>query len=178
MSAVNASAERCPPLGPSGNQMLAHGWGQGLLDVGDQACMGLSVSSARHRRSTLVEGPAARPCPGGMCDDRRGARHCGAPVIAPQACMRSTRPGPNHDAAVRIGGEAPGRRAHSLRRLRGPCLIPGHRHLGPSSAARRGSPGGRRNRWFDLSSGWRLTRLDGDGRPPAALLSSLAAKTR
>ena len=114
------------------------------------ACMGLSVSSARHCRSALVEGPAW-PRLGGMRDDRRGARHRGALVIAPQTCMRSTRLGPNHDAAVRIGGEAPGRRAHSRRRLCGPCMMSDHRHLGSSSVSRPSNLGGRRNWSFDFS---------------------------
>ena len=94
-----------------GSKYLAEdrAWQEAALETTvEQACMGLSVSSARHRRSSLVGGPAARPRLGGMSDDRRGARRCGAPVIAPQTCMRSTRLGPNHDAAVRIGGEAPG----------------------------------------------------------------------
>ena len=39
-----------------------------------------------------------------------------ARIIAPQACIRWTRGDPDHDAAMRIGGEAPGRRAHSSMR--------------------------------------------------------------
>src|ERR1700757_3614370 len=36
----------------------------------------------------------------------------------------------DHDALMRIGGEAPGRRAHSTRRSEGPCGDAGCRHLG------------------------------------------------
>ena len=36
--------------------------------------------------------------------------------IAPQPCIRLIREDQNHDAVMRIGGEAPGRRAHSPRR--------------------------------------------------------------
>src|SRR3954463_7805583 len=43
--------------------------------------MGLCVSSARHRRSALIGGPAVRPRLGGTRDDRRGARHRGALII-------------------------------------------------------------------------------------------------
>jgi len=37
--------------------------------------------------------------------------------IAPQTCIRSIRKDRNHDAVMRIGGEAPRRRAHSKPRL-------------------------------------------------------------
>jgi len=37
---------------------------------------------------------------------------------------------------MRIGGEAPGRRAHSPKRLVSHVLASGHRHLGSSSTAR------------------------------------------
>ena len=43
--------------------------------------------------------------------------------------------GRNHDAVMRIGGEAPRRRAHSKPRLKGHSPISGCRHLGSSSAA-------------------------------------------
>ena len=45
--------------------------------------------------------------------------------IAPQPCIRWTQRGSDHDAAMRIGGEAPGRRAHSLKRRQEPWLRPG-----------------------------------------------------
>src|SRR5689334_19711321 len=78
--------------------------GAALKRTVEQTCMGLSVSSARHRRSALTGGPAVRPRLDGTRDGRRGARHRGALIIiAPRTCMRSARPGPNHDAAVRIG---------------------------------------------------------------------------
>src|SRR3954462_10431278 len=46
----------------------------------------------------------------------RGVRHR-ARVIAPRACIRWASWGPNHDAAMRISGEAPGRRVQSEQRL-------------------------------------------------------------
>jgi hypothetical protein len=46
----------------------------------------------------------------------RGARHQ-AQNFAPQTCIRLIREDRNHDAVMRIGGEAPGRRAHSKPRL-------------------------------------------------------------
>src|SRR3954453_1195403 len=48
-------------------------------------------------------------------DDQRGARHR-AQIIAPQPCIRSVQRVPDHDAVMRISGEAPGRRAHSQER--------------------------------------------------------------
>ncbi len=47
-------------------------------------------------------------------------------------CSRFFREHPNHDAAVRISGEAPRRRAHSLPRHERPWATAGHRHLGSS----------------------------------------------
>src|SRR4051812_5249149 len=52
----------------------------------------------------------------------RGVRHR-ARVIAPRACIRWAAWGPNHDAAMRIGGEAPGRRVQSEQRLWGHSLV-------------------------------------------------------
>jgi hypothetical protein len=40
----------------------------------------------------------------------------------------------NHDAVMRIGGEAPGRRAHPAQRHGSRGFTSGHRHLGSSSA--------------------------------------------
>ena len=48
------------------------------------------------RRTTLVRGI-----------NPRGARHWGA-VSRRQTCMRQVRLDPDHDAVMRIGGEAPG----------------------------------------------------------------------
>jgi hypothetical protein len=45
-------------------------------------------------------------------DDTEGSSPSGA-SIAPQTCSRSIREDRNHDAVMRIGGEAPRRRAHS-----------------------------------------------------------------
>src|SRR5215203_1246451 len=52
----------------------------------------------------------------------RGVRHR-ALVIAPQPCIRWASWGPNHDAAMRISGEAPGRRVQSEQRLSGHSLV-------------------------------------------------------
>src|SRR3954467_1200168 len=48
-------------------------------------------------------------------DDQRRACHR-ARIIAPQPCIRQVQRGPDHNAVMRIGGEAPGRRAHSRKR--------------------------------------------------------------
>ena len=159
--------------------MIAHGRGRQLKTTVDQTCMGLSVSSARHHRSALIGGPAVRPRLGGTSDDRRGARHRGALIIiAPRTCMRSTRLGPNHDAAVRIGGEAPGRRAHSLRRPCGPRLLAGHvtsdRHRRPARLAAAGAETDRST----PPAGRRLTRPGAGRRPPASRRWSRAATRR
>jgi hypothetical protein len=50
-------------------------------------------------------------------DDTEGGSPSGA-SIAPQTCIRSIREDRNHDAVMRIGGEAPRRRAHSKPRLK------------------------------------------------------------
>jgi hypothetical protein len=63
----------------------------------------------------------------------RGGLPSGA-EIAPQPCIRSIREDRNHDAVMGIGGEAPGRRAHSSQRLGSHGWRSGHRHLGLSSA--------------------------------------------
>src|SRR5262245_33212378 len=48
-------------------------------------------------------------------EDTEGSSPSGA-SIAPQTCIRSIREDRNHDAVMRIGGEAPRRRAHSKAR--------------------------------------------------------------
>jgi len=53
----------------------------------------------------------------GFCDDTEGSSPSGA-NFAPQTCIRPIRGDRNHDAVVRIGGEAPRRRAHSKPRLK------------------------------------------------------------
>ena len=72
----------------------------------------------------------------GNFDGTEGSSPSGA-EIAPQTCIRPIREDRNHDAVMRIGGEAPRRRAHSKPRLEGHSPISGCRHLGPSFAARR-----------------------------------------
>jgi hypothetical protein len=75
-------------------------------------------------------------------DKSEGSSPSGA-EIAPRPCIRSIRGDRNHDAVMRIGGEAPGRRAHSSQRLGSHGLSSGHHHLGSSSAApRMGRQGG------------------------------------
>jgi hypothetical protein len=55
---------------------------------------------------------------------------------APRTCIRPTREDRNHDAVMRIGGEAPRRRAHSKPRYKDHSPTSGCRHLGSSAAAR------------------------------------------
>jgi len=55
---------------------------------------------------------------------------------APRTCIRPIREDRNHDAVMRIGGEAPRRRAHSKPRCKDHSPTSGCRHLGPSAAAR------------------------------------------
>ncbi len=52
----------------------------------------------------------------GFCDDTGGSSPSGA-NLAPQTCIRLIREDRHHAAVVRIGGEAPRRRAHSKPRL-------------------------------------------------------------
>ena len=82
---------------------LVWGFGCQALNVG---IVFLPVSSSSRWR---------QPSRGLVHDVPRGARPL-ARIIAPQACIRRTRRDPDHDAAMRIGGEAPGRRAHSSTR--------------------------------------------------------------
>src|SRR5215831_19730524 len=51
-------------------------------------------------------------------DNSEGSSRLGAET-APQPCIRSIGEDRNHDAVMRIGGEAPGRRAQSAQRLGG-----------------------------------------------------------
>src|SRR4051795_4310434 len=70
-------------------------------------CQGLSSAAAFLRFCWAGRRLRANP---------RGVRHR-ARVIAPRACIRWAAWGPNHDAAMRISGEAPGRRVQSEQRL-------------------------------------------------------------
>ncbi len=63
------------------------------------------------RSLTLSRRLEILPVRGGAC---RRARN-----IAPQPCIRSIREDRNHDAVMRIGGEAPRRRTHSFSRHKG-----------------------------------------------------------
>src|SRR5829696_1455155 len=67
----------------------------------------------------------------------RGVRHR-ARVIAPRACIRWASWGPNHDAAMRISGEAPGRRVQSKQRLWGHSFV---RRTATSDHPRQLNPG-------------------------------------
>ena len=87
----------------SSRHKLVWGFGCQALNVGIEF---LPVSSSSRWR---------QPSRGLAHDVPRGARPL-ARIIAPQACIRWTRGDPDHDAAMRIGGEAPGRRAHSSMR--------------------------------------------------------------
>ena len=69
-------------------------------------------------------------------DKSEGSSPSGA-EIAPRPCIRLICGDRNHDAVMRIGGVAPGRRAHSSQRLGSHGLASGYRHLGSSSEAPR-----------------------------------------
>ena len=99
------SRQRQARPAPPHQLRLALVWGFGCqaLNVG---MVFLPVSSSSRWR---------QPSRGLVHDVPRGARPL-ARIIAPQACIRWTRGDPDHDAAMRIGGEAPGRRAHSSTR--------------------------------------------------------------
>jgi hypothetical protein len=77
-----------------------------------QACMGRWLSRCTLRFlpvSDLGFGQSS------VLDDPRGARHR-ARKIALHTCIRQVRVDLDHDAVMRIGGKAPRRQAHSLRR--------------------------------------------------------------
>ena len=98
-----APAKASPGLPRRVRLPLVWGFGCQALNVG---IVFLPVSSSSRWR---------QPSRGLVHDVPRGARPL-ARIIAPQACIRWTRGDPDHDAAMRIGGEAPGRRAHSSTR--------------------------------------------------------------
>src|SRR6516165_4123916 len=74
------------------------------------------------RRTTLVRGI-----------NPRGARHWGA-ASRHQTCMQQVRLDPNHDAVMRIGGEAPGG-GPILSVGIGATSATGSRHLGSSTGS-------------------------------------------
>jgi hypothetical protein len=71
-----------------------------------------------HERSDRLVGSSKPVLRTGFCDDTEGSSPSGA-NFAPQTCIRLILEDRNHDAVVRIGGEAPRRRAHSKPRLEG-----------------------------------------------------------
>ena len=75
------------------------------------------------RRTTLVRGI-----------NPRGARQIGAQLRAYQTCMRQVRLDPDHDAVMRIGGEAPGG-GPILSVGIGATSATGSRHLGSSTGS-------------------------------------------
>src|SRR3954469_3036698 len=88
-------------------------------------CAGGTVALlAWSRRPTIPVAATRRTLSGGWStvagrkpslDDQRGACQR-ARIIAPHPCIRLVQRVPDHDAVMRIGGEAPGRRAHSQER--------------------------------------------------------------
>ena len=100
---TTASAPSTCPTTSTNSSSACMGFGCQALNVG---IVFLPVSSSSRWR---------QPSRGLVHDVPRGARPL-ARIIAPQACIRRTRRDPDHDAAMRIGGEAPGRRAHSSTR--------------------------------------------------------------
>jgi len=83
-------------------------------------------------------------------DDQRGARFR-TRSIAPQPCIRWVQE-PDHDAAMRIGSEAPRRRTHSPFRHESHGNTSGPRHLEPSSATPSQVDGLGRNWWVPSAS--------------------------
>jgi ParB/RepB/Spo0J family partition protein len=84
------------------------------VSMHQRPCMGHLVSGPERRCGILLD-PSPDSCSSGH-DDRRGTCH-GAPLIAPQACMRPIPADRDHDAALRISGKVPKRRVHSAQRL-------------------------------------------------------------
>ena len=96
------SIAKRPPL-LSGRQ----GWPKAIAE---------RVALDGHERSGRLVGSRKPVLRTGFCDDTEGSSPSGA-NFAPQTCIRLIREDRNHDAIVRIGGEAPRRRAHSKPRL-------------------------------------------------------------
>ena len=145
------SASRCVGLAgirnPCMGRCLSSKFLHGLISLFDQAGDHLLVRRPDPYWPSLfapagsVGGRIVLPC-GAAGDKSEGSSPSGA-EIAPRPCIRSIRGDRNHDAVMRIGGEAPGRRAHSSQRLGSHGLSSGHHHLGSSSAApRMGRQGG------------------------------------
>ena len=105
--------------------------------VGRRRAQGLSRPAVAppvpHARSfpgrALTAPSTAAPWQVGMTCPR-GARCRARSSIAPQPCIRSIREDRCHDAVIRIGGKAPGRRVHSAQRLGSHGFTSDHRHLG------------------------------------------------
>jgi hypothetical protein len=74
----------------------------------------LALDGHEHSGRLVESGRPAKRA--GFYDDTEGSSPSGA-NFAPQTCIRLIREDRNHDAVVRIGGEAPRRRAHSKPRL-------------------------------------------------------------
>src|SRR4051794_33106885 len=108
-----------------------------------EACMGLSMSSV-HR---WHPGPMCRSTQRGRAVMRpwrsEGSSPSAARISRRELVFGGVPRDPDHDAAVRIGGEAPGRRAHSAPRLGGHAsarvTATSDRHRPPSTAAWRGA---------------------------------------
>src|SRR5262249_19955724 len=77
--------------------------------------LGTSAATARSAKAEIAESEYCSRFPVANYDDTEGSSPSGA-SIAPQTCIRSIREDRNHDADMRIGGEAPRRRAHSKAR--------------------------------------------------------------
>ena len=76
----------------------------------------LDAATSR-RRSTIASQRRLQPTGSGTTKRSEVSSPSGA-SIAPQTCIRSIQKDRNHDAVMRIGGEAPRRRAHSKPRLK------------------------------------------------------------
>jgi hypothetical protein len=93
--------------------------GHGILLTQLGAAPGLALGRAHRDRTEATSGHAGLPLsivtvtfPGTI----RGELASGCGTSRLHSCIRGVYADPDHDAAMRIGGEVPGRRAHSLRR--------------------------------------------------------------
>jgi hypothetical protein len=103
---------RLPKRHPACRRREAQPGLYGAFDVNLFSCL----LSSHRRRSRTFRGELAK----------RARNHRAACLYSADAMVQTM-------MQIRIGGEAPGRRAHSLSAAWKPCLVSGHRHLGSST---------------------------------------------
>jgi hypothetical protein len=135
-------------------------WHQGELVWGFH-CQALSSDAV----PTLVSGSHGGR---GSGTTIRGEPTIGRDASRHKLVFGRSMPDLNHDAAMRIGGEAPRRRAHSVPRRWQPLSPSGHRHLGSLSTVRHAMATNREIVWSCSALGWPLTPPDVGRRPPAS----------